>query len=103
MNNMKREVSRHNNKLLNGNNNNINNNNDNNGAAAQTFKCTCAPLKKPETCRVLPGIGCQVATVTRTDTSQRETYTGSTYNFMKIRFNQHNSDINTLNDKKESG
>ena len=82
MNNMKREVSRHNNKLLNGNNNNINNNNNDNGAAAQTFKCTCAPLKKPETCRVLPGIGCQVdnvvyrATVTRTDTGHRETYTG---------------------------
>ena len=103
MNNMKREVSRHNNQLLNGNKNN------NNGAAAQTYRCTCGPEKKPETCKVFPGIGCQVdnlvykATVTRTDTSQRETYTGSTYNFMKIRFNQHNSDINTLNDKKESG
>ena len=105
MNNMKREVSRHNNKLLNGNNNNINNNNDNNGAAAQTFKCTCAPLKKPETCRVLPGIGCQVdnvvyrATVTRTDTSHRETYTGCTYNPLKTRVNQHNSDITTLNEE----
>ena len=102
MNNMKREVSRHNNQLLNGNNNN--NNNNNNGAAAQTYRCTCGPEKKPETCKVFPGIGCQVdnlvykATVTRTDTSQRETYTGSTYNFMKIRFNQHNSDINTLNE-----
>ena len=98
MNNMKREVSRHNNQLLNGNNNN------DNGAAAQTYGCTCGPEKQPETCKVFPGIGCQVdnlvykATVTRTDTSQRETYTGSTYNFMKIRFNQHNSDINTLNE-----
>ena len=104
MNNMKREVSRHNNKLLNGNNNIINNNN---GAAVQTFKCTCAPLKKPETCRVLPGIGCQVdnlvykATVTRTDTSHRETYTGSTYNPLKTRVNQHNSNINTVNEKEK--
>ena len=99
MNNMKREVSRHNNKLLNGNNNN------NDGAAAQTFRCTCGPEKHPDTCKVFPGIGCQVdnlvykATVTRTDTSHRETYTGSTYNPMKTRYNQHNSNIHTLNEE----
>ena len=103
MNNMKREVSRHNNKLLNGNNN-INNNN-NNGAAAQTYRCSCGPEKKPDSCIVFPGIGCMVdnlvykATVTRTDTSHRETYTGSTYKPMKTRFNQHNSDMNTLNEE----
>ena len=103
MNNMKREVSRHNNKLLNGNNNNISNNN--NGAAAQTYKCSCMPLKTPETCKVFPGIGCMVdnlvyrATVTRTDTSHRETYTGCTYNPMKTRYNQHMTDINSLNEE----
>ena len=58
-----------------------------------------------ETYRVLPGIGCQVgnvvyrATVTRTDTSHRETYTGCTYIPLKTRVNHHNSDINTLNEK----
>ena len=102
MNNMKREVSRHNNKLLNGNNNNINNNN-NRAAAQQTYECSCRPLKMPETCKVFPGIGCQVdhlvykATVTRTDTYHRETYTGCTYNPMKTRYNQHMSDIHTQN------
>ena len=100
MNNMKREVSMHNNKLLNNGNNDIINNN--NGAAAQTYECSCMPLKSPDTCRVLPGIGCMVdnlvykATVTRNDTSQEESYTGSTYNTLKKRVNQHNTDINTL-------
>ena len=56
-------------------------------------------LCSPETCRVLPGIGCQVATVTRTDTSHRETNTGCTYNPLKTRVNQHNSDITTLNEE----
>ena len=99
MNNMKREISRHNKS----GNNNISNNN--NGAAAQTYKCSCMPLKTPETCEVFPGIGCMVdnlvyrATVDRTDTSHRETYTGCTYNPMKTRYNQHNSDINTLNEE----
>ena len=100
MNNMKREVSRHNNKLLNGINNN-------NGAAAQTYRCSCEPQKTPETCKVFPGIGCMVdnlvykATVTRTDTNQRETYTGCTYNPMKTRYNQHNSDITTLREDRK--
>ena len=95
MNNMKREVSRHNNKLLNGNNN---------GAAVQRYECSCMPLKTPETCKVFPGIGCMVdnlvyrATVTRTDTNKRETYTGCTYNPMKTRYNQHMSDITTKNE-----
>ena len=90
----------HNNKLLNNGNNDIINNN--NGAAAQTYECSCMPLKSPDTCRVLPGIGCMVdnlvykATVTRNDTSQEESYTGSTYNTLKKRVNQHNTDINTL-------
>ena len=105
MNNMKREVSRHNNKLLNGNNNNINNNNDNGAAAQTTYRCSCMPQKRPETCQVFPGIGCMVdnlvykATVTREDTNHRETYTGCTYNFMKTRYNQHMSDITTLNEE----
>ena len=105
MNNMKREVSRHNNKLLNNGNNNDNINNNNSiGAAAQKYKCSCAPQKNPDTCKVFPGIGCIVdnlvykATVTRTDTNHRETYTGCTYNPMKTRFNQHNSDMNTSNE-----
>ena len=57
------------------------------------------------TCRDLPGIGCQVAnveyreTVTRTDTSHRETYTGCKYNPLKTRVNQNNSDITTLNEE----
>ena len=97
MNNMKREVSRHNNKLLNDGNNN--------GAAAQTYKCSCLPLKHPDTCKVFPGIGCMVdklvykATVTRTDTNHRETYTGCTYNPMKTRYNGHMNDINTKNEE----
>ena len=97
MNNMKREVSRHNTKILNG---------DKGAAAQQQFKCTCTPHRKPDTCRVLPGIGCQVdnlvyrATVTRNDTSHRETYTGSTYNPIKTRVNQHNGDINTQNEER---
>ena len=37
------------------------------------------------------------ATVTRTDTNHRETYTGCTYNPMKTRYNSHMSDINTVN------
>ena len=97
MDNMKREVSKHNNKLLNGNNNI-------NGAAAQIYECSCRPHYSPDTCKVLPGIGCMVdnlvykATVTRTDTNHRETYTGCTYNTMKTRYNGHNSDINTKNE-----
>ena len=61
--------------------------------------------KKPETCRVLPGVGCMVdnvvyrATITRTDTNHRETYTGSTYNPLKTRVTQHNSDINSQNEE----
>ena len=100
MENMKREVSKHNNKLLNGNNNN-------NGAAAQTYACSCRPHYTPDTCKVFPGIGCMVdnlvykATVTRTDTNHRETYTGCTYNPMKTRYNQHNSDINTQSEKNK--
>ena len=103
MNNMKREISRHNNKILNGNNNN-----NNNGAAAQQqYACSCLPQKKPETCRVLPGVGCMVdnvvyrATITRTDTNHRETYTGSTYNPLKTRVNQHNNDITTQDEKRK--
>ena len=100
MENMKWEVSKNNNKLLNGNNNN-------NGAAAQIYACSCRPHYTPDTCKVLPGIGCMVdnlvykATVTRTDTNHRETYTGCTYNPMKTRYNQHNSDINTQSEKNK--
>ena len=89
--NMRRELSKHNNKILNGEN----------GAAVQDdlYNCNCLPLKNREHCKVMPGIGCQVtnvvykATVTRADTSQVETYTGSTAQTMKGRFNGHLSDI----------
>ena len=73
--NIRREVSKHNNKILYGENR----------AAVQNnvYDCNCLPLKIRETCKVMPGIGCQVvnvvykATVTRADTSQVETYTGT--------------------------
>ena len=89
--NMRRELSKHNNKILNGEN----------GAAVQDdlYNCNCLPLKNREHCKVMPGIGCQVtnvvykATVTRADTSQVETYTGSTAQTIKGRFNGHMSDI----------
>ena len=89
--NIKKEISKHNNKILNGNN----------GAAAQkTFGCSCPGTpKKPETCKVLPGVGCLIdnvvykATVTRTDTNQVETYTGSTAQTMKGRYNNHSYDM----------
>ena len=90
--NMKREISKHNNKILNGDN----------GAAAvqQTFGCSCQGTpKKPETCPILPGIGCLIdnviyrATVTRTDTNQVETYTGSTAQTMKGRYRNHTYDM----------
>ena len=90
--NIKREISKHNNKILNGNN----------GAAAvqQTFGCNCQGTpKKPETCPILPGIGCLIdnvvyrATVTRTDTNQVETYTGSTAQTMKGRHKGHTYDM----------
>ena len=98
MNNMKREISRHNNNLLNGN--------PTRAAAQHQFDCSCQPQRKPESCRVLPNIGCQVdnlvyrATITRTDTNHRETYTGSTYNPLKTRVTQHNADINTQNEER---
>ena len=74
--NIRREVSKHNNKILYGENR----------AAVQNnvYDCNCKPLKIRETCKVMPGFGCQVvnvvykATVTRADTGQVETYTGST-------------------------
>ena len=87
MNNMKREVSRHNNKIL------------NRAAIAQTYHCSC-PGKNPDTCLIFPGIGCTIsnivyrATVTRADTSHKETYTGSTCQTMKGRLNTgHNQDM----------
>ena len=85
----------------------MNNNNNNGAAAQQQYACSCLPQKKPETCRVLPGVGCMVdnvvyrATITRTDTNHRETYTGSTYNPLKTRVNQHNNDINTQNEERK--
>ena len=57
--------------------------------------------------KVFHGIGCMVdnlvykSTVTRTDNNHRETYTGCTYNPMKTRYNQHNSDINTQSEKNK--
>ena len=90
--NMKREISKHNNKILNGIN----------GAASvqQTFGCSCQGTPKtPETCPILPGIGCLIdnviyrATVTRTDTNQVETYTGSTAQTMKGRYRNHSYDM----------
>ena len=89
--NIRREISKHNNKVLYGENR----------AAVQNevYDCNCLPLKTRETCKVMPGIGCQVtnvvykATVTRNDTSQVETYTGSTAQTMKGRWNGHNYDI----------
>ena len=91
--NMRRQISKHNNKILNPT--------GENGAAVQEelYGCNCLPLKTRETCKVMPGIGCQVtnvvykATVTRNDTSQVETYTGSTAQTMKGRWNGHNYDI----------
>ena len=91
--NMRREISKHNNKILNPN--------GENGAAVQKelYDCNCRPCYRRETCKVMPGIGCQVnnvvykATVTRADTSQVETYTGSTAQTIKGRFNGHMSDI----------
>ena len=90
---MRREISKHNNKILNPN--------GENGAAVQKelYDCNCRPCYRRETCKVMPGIGCQVnnvvykATVTRADTSQVETYTGSTAQTIKGRFNGHMSDI----------
>ena len=76
--------------------------NGDNGAAAvqQTFGCSCQGTpKKPETCPILPGIGCLIdnviyrATVTRTDTNQVETYTGSTAQTMKGRYRNHTYDM----------
>ena len=68
-------------------------------AVQQTFGCNCQGTpKKPETCPILPGIGCLIdnvvyrATVTRTDTNQVETYTGSTAQTMKGRWSGHDSD-----------
>ena len=90
--NMKREISKHNNKILNGIN----------GAASvqQTFGCSCQGTPKtPETCPILPGTGCLIdnviyrATVTRTDTNQVETYTGSTAQTMKGRYRNHSYDM----------
>ena len=89
--NIRREISKHNNKILYGDPR----------AAVQNelYDCNCLPLKKRETCKVMPGIGCQVsnvvykATVTRADTSQVETYTGSTAQTMKGRWSGHDSDI----------
>ena len=88
---MRREISKHNNNILKG---------GENGAAVQELHdCNCRPLKRRETCKVMPGIGCKVAnvvykaTVTRADTSQVETYTGSTAQTMKERWNGHMSDI----------
>ena len=89
--NIRREISKHNNKILYGENR----------AATQNevYDCNCMPLKRRETCKVMPGTGCQVsnvvykATVTRADTSQVETYTGSTAQTMKKRFDGHMSDI----------
>ena len=90
--NMRREISKHNNKIL--------NTNGVNGAAVhQVYNCSCMPQKRRETCKVMPGIGCMVsnvvykATVTRADTSQVETYTGSTAQTMKGRWRGHDSDI----------
>ena len=54
--NMKREVSKHNNRILNGTNNNIR------AAQPQTFTCSC-PGKNPVTCKVLPGMGCSIDNV----------------------------------------
>ena len=90
---MRREISKHNNKILYGENR----------AAVQNevYDSTCMPLKTRETCKVMPGIGCQVsnvvykATVTRADTSQVETYTGSTAQTMKGRWSGHDYDIRT--------
>ena len=89
--NIRREVSKHNNKILYGENR----------AAVQNevYDCNCMPLKVRGTCKVMPGIGCQVsnvvykATVTRADTSQVETYTGSTAQTIKGRWSGHDSDI----------
>ena len=89
--NMRREINKHNNKILKGED----------GAAVQNelFDCNCRPQKRRETCKVMPGIGCQVsnvvykATVTRADTSQVETYTGSTAQTIKGRYNGHQYDI----------
>ena len=89
--NIRREISKHNNKVLYGENR----------AAVQNevYDCNCLPLKTRETCKVMPGIGCQVsnvvykATVTRADTSQLETYTGSTAQTMKGRWSGHDYDI----------
>ena len=91
--NMRRQISKHNNKILNPN--------GENGAAVQEelYGCNCLPLKIRRTCKVMPGIGCQVAnvvykaTVTRADTSQVETYTGSTAQTIKDRWRGHDSDI----------
>ena len=72
------------------------------------YDCNCMPPKKEkkknnkdkrETCKVLPGIGCQVkhvvfkATVTRSDTGQKQTYTGSTAKSMKSIFDVHRQEI----------
>ena len=87
---MRREISKHNNKILNG---------DNGAAVQELYDCSCMPLKRREFCKVMPGIGCMVAnvvykaTVTRADTSQVETYTGSTAQTMKGRWSGHDSDI----------
>ena len=91
MNNIKREVSRHNNHILNSN-----------GAAAQTYHCSC-PGKNPDTCLIFPGIGCTIsnivyrATVTRADTSHKETYTGATCQTFKGRLKDHKQDMNNRN------
>ena len=66
--------------------------------AAQPQKFTC-PGKNPDTCKVLPGMGCSIdnvvyrATVTRADTSHQETYTGCTAQTIKGRFNGHSGDM----------
>ena len=51
--NIRREISKHNNKILYGENR----------AATQNevYDCNCMPLKTRETCKVMPGIGCQVS------------------------------------------
>ena len=76
-----------------------NNKNLNRAADAQTYHCSC-PGKNPDTCLIFPGIGCTIsnivyrATVTRADTSHKETYTGSTCQTFKGRLNTgHNPDI----------
>ena len=61
------------------------------------------PLKVRGTCKVMPGIGCHMsnamwstnnkATVARADTSQVQTYTGSTDQTIKYRWRGHDYDM----------